>query len=124
MNVATGRPNKVLYDIPLAAVSAVESRTGRSVGMKKLELDISLTNGAAFHLDVPREHVKKGNQFVETLAGEIDGDAATPSPVVSEPPPARPGWCELPGEPSQQRYWDGASWTHQMRWDGTTWQVV
>ena len=124
LNVATGRPNKVLYDMPIAAISAVESRTGRSVGMKKLELDISLTNGAAFQLDVPREHVKKGTQFAETLAGEIDDDPAKSSPAVSETPPSQPGWYELPGDPSQQRYWDGASWTQPMRWDGTTWQAV
>ena len=131
MNVATGRPNKVLYEVPISAIATIDSRTGRSVGMKKLELDIALTNGAELRLDVPREHVKKGQQFVDTLTSQIreDGDGtrhgeSTPLPGVTESTSSQPGWHEVPGDPSLQRYWDGSSWTHQMRWDGTTWQAI
>jgi hypothetical protein len=35
----------------------------------------------------------------------------------NEPAPPRPeaGWYELPGEPDVERYWDGVTWSHNVR---------
>jgi len=125
MNVASGRPNKILYDIPIDAVANVESHTGRSIGMKKLEVDLTLTNGAVLSLDVPREHVKRGEHLVEavtTSRRSIDSRPDNRPPAESpQPPSTAPGWYGVPDDPHLQNYWDGLAWTHQMRWDGSAW---
>jgi len=69
MNGFTGRPNKVLYAIPLAGISGVRSSQGRSVGMKMLKLDIVFHDGTSLDLDVPREHMKSGQKVTESVAG-------------------------------------------------------
>ena len=67
MNVATGRPNKVLYDVPRDAIVAARSRTGRSLGLKKLEVDIVLTNGATLELEIsPRARQEWGGTHRST----------------------------------------------------------
>lgn len=119
MNVATGRPKKVIYDIPLVGVAGVQSSTGRSVGMKKLNVDISLSNGALMQLEVPREHVKKGEAFVGALS--LARDAAAERSVLTAPAASPVGWHEVPGDQYRQRYWDGTSWTQEIRWDGAAW---
>jgi hypothetical protein len=139
MNVASGRPNKVIYDIPIGAVAGVDSRMGRSVGMKKLEVEIALSNGAVLSIDVPREHVSKGEGFVDALLaarGSARPAAAAPDPVlvgadVREPvtqtvgaPTSPPGWHQVSGNPYERRYWDGTTWTGQMRWNGNAWVQV
>jgi hypothetical protein len=140
LNVASGRPNRVLYDIPITDIARIDSSTGRSVGMKKLEVDILLSNGAELSLDVPREHVRKGTLFVEAATSardfavsklRIDGLG---SDVSVQPEPSvvtqlaavstTPGWYGVEGERSIQRYWDGTSWTHQVHWDGRTWRQI
>jgi hypothetical protein len=142
LNVASGRPNRVLYDIPITDIVRIDSSTGRSVGMKKLEVDIVLSNGATLSLDVPREHVRKGSLFVEAATSarnfavsrlRIDGLGSEesvqpePEPSVATPLAAvstTPGWYGVTGERSVQRYWDGTAWTHQVHWDGHTWRQI
>jgi hypothetical protein len=68
MNGFTGRPNRVLYAIPLSEISGVRASQGRSVGMKILQLDIVFNDQACLELDVPREHMKSGQRVAEALA--------------------------------------------------------
>lgn len=68
MNPVTGRPSKVLYDIPLSQIAGVRSNQGRAVGMKMLKLDVLFVNESCLELDVAREHMRHGQRFVEALA--------------------------------------------------------
>jgi hypothetical protein len=126
MNVASGRPNRILYDIPDFAVANVQTQTGRTLGLKKLDLDIVLSNNAVLMLEVPREHVKKGLKLVEELVKVADVRTSEPSRIETpstqtQQPGGVPGWHPVPGDETQQRYWNGNAWTHQVRWDGRTW---
>jgi len=140
LNVASGRPNRVLYDIPITDIAGVDSSTGRSVGMKKLEIDIVLSNGASLNLDVPREHLGKGTVFVDALTNargfaaskRRDDEFGSGEPVQRQPvmvpsvaaASTMAGWYPVEGTQSIQRYWDGATWTHQVHWDGQMWRQI
>jgi hypothetical protein len=60
--------------------------------------------------------------------------APTASPVPAPPPsaytpsqvpPSQPaGWYPIGDSPTEQRYWDGQSWSAQIRWDGHDWLPV
>jgi hypothetical protein len=65
----SGKPKNLLYGIPLSQVTGVIVSQGRSVGMKKSQLDITLSNGSELHLDVAREHMKHARMVEEALAG-------------------------------------------------------
>jgi hypothetical protein len=129
MNVASGRPNKVLYDIPTDAIVSVSSRVGRSIGLKKLEVDILVTNGATLQVEIPREHVKKGAAFLHTLAAAASNSTpeaghAVPfgdTPSRLDQPRSEAGWYPVGGDESQRMYWDGRTWTHRVQWDGSKW---
>ncbi len=45
----------------------------------------------------------------------------TPIPPSTPEPVAPPGWYPLAGNPYEQRFWDGTTWSASVRWDGTTW---
>jgi hypothetical protein len=64
-----GRPNKLLYAIPLSQVSRVTFREGRAVGLKKTELDVVPLAGSNIQLDIAREHMKHGRKVEEALTG-------------------------------------------------------
>jgi hypothetical protein len=68
MNGFTGRPNKVLFTIPVEQIAGVRSAQGKAVGMKMLKFDIVFADESALALDVAREHMKHGQEFVELLA--------------------------------------------------------
>jgi hypothetical protein len=34
------------------------------------------------------------------------------------------GWREVPGNPSQQIYWDGHAWTARKEWNGSAWEDI
>jgi hypothetical protein len=78
-NPVTGRPSKVLYDIPLTQIAGVRSSQGRAVGFKMLKLDVVFVNESSLELDVASEHMRHGKRFVEALA-----DATTSMGDISE----------------------------------------
>jgi hypothetical protein len=62
-----------------------------------------------------------------TLPGHR-GDPSSTVPVPASPPPSTPapstqtpGWYPDQQDASQQRYWDGTTWTGTRHWDGSTW---
>ncbi len=69
MGPVTGRPNQLLFAIPLSDVTEVRWAQGRAVGMKKMSLDISLADGSDVNLDIAREHMRHGRKVQEALVG-------------------------------------------------------
>ena len=54
--------------IPIEAVRGIRSEPGRIVGLRVLKLDIVFIDDSTLGLDVPLEHIKKGNEVMEALA--------------------------------------------------------
>jgi hypothetical protein len=68
MNGFTGRPNQVLFDIPLSEIADVQTSQGRSVGMKNAKIDIAFRDGSLLQLDVAREHMKHAAKVMSALS--------------------------------------------------------
>lgn len=60
----------------------------------------------------------------ETATGTSEStSAASRSPVPTQSVQAA-GWHQVAGDPHEQSYWDGQSWTAHMHWDGDSWVDV
>ncbi|HEV3264891.1 MAG TPA: hypothetical protein VG014_05180 [Acidimicrobiales bacterium] len=68
MNSFTGRPNEVLFDIPLSEIADVLTSEGRAVGMKKAKIDIAFRDGSTLELDIAREHMRHAKSVTAALS--------------------------------------------------------
>lgn len=71
MNGFTGRPNEVLFEIPLSEITDVQASEGRAVGMKKAKIDIAFRDGSTLELDIPREHMKHAKSVTAALGHHL-----------------------------------------------------
>jgi hypothetical protein len=64
-----GRPRDLLYSTLLSQVVGIAISQGRSVGIKKTQLDITLQDGSQLALEVAIEHSKHARKVAEALIG-------------------------------------------------------
>jgi hypothetical protein len=67
MNRFTGHPSKMVWWTTVERVKGVRAERGCALGSKILKFEIELRDGTAIALDVPREHLGRGEDLVAVL---------------------------------------------------------
>ena len=71
MSVMTGSPNKLLGEVPVSSVRAVTWGSGKTMGIRNGALELVLVDGDVVALEVPRIHLKEGEELATTLRSMV-----------------------------------------------------
>lgn len=68
----TGSPKRVVGEVPVASIAAVDGGATRVIGMKTGTVTLTLAGGTEVGLEIPKISMKDGEQLVALLRAQIE----------------------------------------------------